>query len=469
MNVRSSVAVVAAMLLTTACASGGGSSSSEEEGNRPRETSFTQTAQLFLVQAQQTETPDPARFQQVLDAANQAIDEDSTNPLAYRLAAEANIGLGNHELADEQLDTAEELYPGYGEELRIVRENAWVMAYNAAIPPLQDGELETALGHFENANAIYQGRPEAMLQLASLYERTGDSEGALEAYQQVVDLTTGPRYAQQDSATQADWAEQEEIAAFNLAQGYARMERYDDAVNAYEMYLERNPDNITAVSNLAGTLAQMGMADSANAVYSALMERPGMDARELFVVGIGLYNAENYSRAAQAFQMSLDMNNMSRDAAFNYAQSLFLAEEFDDLEAAGRHLISLDPMNPNGYLLAGQGLLNNEQTDAALEISNKAEELPFELVQPTLQPVQGGGANLSGAVKNNTLDEGSVITLRFHFTTGDGIEAGTREVTVQAPAQEAEVAWDTQFSSTEAVIGFWYEVVRPDVDMGVGS
>ena len=462
MNFRSSVAVVAATLLATACASGGGgSSSSADEGNRPRETSFTQTAQLFLVQAQQTETPEPARFQQVLDAANQAIDEDSLNPLAYRLAAEANLGLGNYELADEQLNHAVELYPEYGAELGIVRENAWVMAYNQAIPPLQDGDLETAKMHFEQANAIYKGRPEAMLQLASLNERTGDSEGALAAYQEVVDLTTGPRYAQQDSATQVDWQEQEEIAAFNLAQGYARLERYDDALAAYEAYLERNPGNITAVSNMAGTLAQMGMADSANAVYSNLMDRPGMGARELFVVGIGLYNAENYSRAAQAFKASLDMNNMSRDAAFNYAQSLFLAEEFDDLEAAGRHLIELDPNNPNGYLLAGQGLLNMDQTEEALEISNISEELAFEVVQPTLQPVQGGGANLSGAIKNNTLDEGTTITLRFHFTTDEGIEAGTQEVTVQAPAADAEVAWQTQMSGSENVIGFWYEVVRP--------
>ena len=54
-----------------------------------------------------------------------------------------------------------------------------------------------------------------------------------------------------------------------------------------------------------------------------------------------------------------------------------------------------------------------------------------------------------------------MITLRFHFTTGTGVEAGTKEVTVQAPAAEAEVAWSTQFSSSESVIGFWSEVVRP--------
>jgi len=471
MNFRSSVAVVAATLLATACASGGGSTSSGEEGNRPRDTSFTQTAQLFLVQAQGTETPDPARYQQVLDAANQAIEEDSLNPLGYRLAGEAYVGLGDYEQADAMLDMAEELHPPYGEELNIVRENSWVVAYNEAIPALQSEDTDAAIGHFENANAIFGGRPEALLQLGSLYERSGQTDKALEAYQSVVDLTGGPRLAQQDSATQADWQEQEEIAAFNLAQGYARAERYPEALTAYESYLGRNPDNIAVTSNMASTLALMGMADSANAVYEGLMSRPGMGSRDLFVVGIGLYNAENYSQAAEAFKRSLAINNMSRDAAFNYAQSLFLAEQFENLDTAARHLMELDPNNPSAYLLAGQGLLNMEQTEEAIEISNISETLPFEVVRPALQPVQGGGANLSGAIRNKSLDEGSVVTLRFHFTTDAGIDAGTREVTVQTatPMSEsddvtetqAEVTFDTEFPSSEPIVGFWYEVVRP--------
>ena len=73
----------------------------------------------------------------------------------------------------------------------------------------------------------------------------------------------------------------------------------------------------------------------------------------------------------------------------------------------------------------------------------------------------GGGGNLSGAIKNNTLDEGAVVTLRFHFTLDDGTESGTKDVTVQVGAAESETAFETQAVSDEPVVGFWYEVIRP--------
>jgi tetratricopeptide (TPR) repeat protein len=463
MTFRSSVASIAAVaMLATACASGGGGSApSAEEGNRPRDNSYTQTAQLFLVQAQQAETPDPARFQQVLDAANQSIAEDSMNPLGYRLAGEANLGLNNYDEADRLFDEAVSLYPEYDEELRFVRENAWVVAYNAAIPALQSGDLPEAQQAFENADVIYGGRPEAMLQLASIYERTDQNENAFATYAKVLDLVRGPRFALQDSVAQIDWVEQEQIAASLLAQGLVRDERFPEAIAAYDAYLENHPDDIQVASNKAGTLGLMGQAAEAQAVYAGLMAKPALSSREAFAIGIGYYNMEIYSEAAAAFKRSLDGNSMSRDAAYNYAQSLFLAEEFEPLPAAASHLIELDPQNPNAYLLSGQGLLNAGQEDEANEVANMSEELAFQVVRPELQPLAGGGGNLSGVILNKTLDANTAVSLRFHFTLDDGTESGTKDVTVQVGEADSETPFDTQAAAEETVVGFWYEVLRP--------
>ncbi len=463
MTFRSSVASVAAVaMLATACASGGGSAApSAEEGNLPRDNSFTQTAQLFLVQAQQAETPDPARFQQVLDAANQSIAEDSMNPLGYRLAGEANVGLNNYNEAARLFDQAVELYPEYEEELRFVREAAWVQAYNAAIGPLRDGDLEEAQMQFENAHVIYAGRPEAMLQLASLYERTNQTAEALGMYEDVLDLVTGPRLAQQDSAAQLDWAAQEQIASSLLAQGFSAQGRHADAVGAYQAYLENHPENVQVASNMAGTMVLMGDTVAARGVYADLLTRPGLSSREAFSIGIGYYNLEDYSQAAAAFKLSLDGNSMSRDGAYNYAQSLFLAEEYEPLADAGAHLIELDPKNPNAYLLAGQGLLQAGQEDEANATAEMAGDLDFEVVRPTLTPIMGGGGRLNGVIKNNTLDANTVVSLRFHFTLDDGTESSTKDVTVQVGETESETAFDTEADATEPVVGFWYEVLRP--------
>jgi len=481
MRFRSAVvSVAAAALIVTGCASGGGGAPVDagEDGFRPRDNDYTQTAQLFLLQAAQAETPDPSRYQSALDAAQQSIAEDSSNPLGYRIAGEAYIGLGNFQAADDMLNQAVDLYPAYSEELTFVRENAWVEAYNTAIPPLQAGDLEAAIEAFDNANVIFKGRPEAMLQLASLYERTEQAELAIDIYGNILGLVQGPLYVQQDSAGQASWKEQEEIAAFNLAQGYARLGRNVEAVQAYSDYLEVNPGSLNVLTSLANTLMVIAKeavvdsmnadsasyrmnADSAMAIYADLMARTDMNARDYFVTGIGLYNMEEYGQAAEAFRRSNELNSMSRDGAYNYAQSLFLAEEWENLYEAGSHLIELDPQNPNSYLLAGQGLLNTGEEERALEVSNQLEELTFVVVSPTLQPIAGGGASLRGAIENKMLDEGTPITIRVHFSAVDGTEMGTRDVTVQAGAVDSEVAFDTQFDSDEAVLGYWYEVIRP--------
>ncbi len=480
MNLRYTVvSAAAAALIVAGCASGGGAiADAGDDGFRPRDNDHTQTAQLFLLQAEQTGTADPSRYQSALDAAQLSIAEDSTNPLGYRLAAEAYIGLGNFEEADRMLNAAVELYPAYEQELTFVRENAWVEAYNSAIEPLQAGDLEGAIEGFEKAHVIFRGRPEAMLQLASLYDRTQQSDRAIGIYRDILELVQGPVFAAQDSAGQESWKEQEEIAAYNLAQGLARAGRNQEAVAAYSDYLEQNPGSLNVLTSLANTLMAIAQeavadtmnpdsatyrmnADSAMAIYGGLMARTDMDARDFFIAGIGLYNLEEYSRAAEAFRRSTEINPMSRDGAYNYAQSLFLAEEFDNLHAAGMALIELDPQNPNAYLLAGQGLLNTGNEDEAIEVSNRLEDLAFEVVDPTLQPIAGGGAEIRGAIKNKTLDEGTAVTLRIHFTAPDGTEVGTRDMTVQAGPVDVEVPFDTEMDTDADILGYWYEVIRP--------
>jgi hypothetical protein len=137
-----------------ACASGGGGSSSGPEpvegmpeGTRPSDNSFTQTAQLMLLQAQGAANPEEGRprLQEALDQAMGSIESEPGNPLGYRLAAEAQIGLGDFAAADTLLVRAEELYPAYSLESPAIREAAWVNAYNDAIGMMQAGDPQGAL------------------------------------------------------------------------------------------------------------------------------------------------------------------------------------------------------------------------------------------------------------------------------------------------------------------------------------
>ncbi|MEZ4424042.1 MAG: tetratricopeptide repeat protein [Gemmatimonadota bacterium] len=477
MRFRFKLGALAFMASLAACASGGGGGSTPsptegmEEGTRPSENSSTQNAQLMLLQAQGQEGPQSeARYRDALTAAQASIQTEPGNPLGYFLAGQAMIGLGDYMAADTMLDRAVELYPAYSLETPSIREGAWVETYNAGIGLLQGGDPQAALTEFEKAGVIYRDRPEALLQVGSLASQLGDNGKAAEAYAGCLEIVQGPGYGEQTPETQTDWDEWEEICALNMAQAYRMDENYDRAADAYATYLEVNPESVNAATQLANALMlQAGgagadstmLADSAMAIYDGLLGRTNLNSREMFVVGIGLYQIDAFERAARAFARSSELNPRSRDAAYNWAQTLFLAESYDNLPTAARQLIELDPQNSNAYRLLAQGLLQTESSEVAMEVMEQMEALSFEVVDPLFQPVQGGGARLDGAVQNNTLSPGTPVTLRVHFTTADGMEAGTQDVTVNAPAAESTTDFSIDFDSTEEVVGFWYEVVAP--------
>ncbi|MEZ4414625.1 MAG: hypothetical protein R3E10_02645 [Gemmatimonadota bacterium] len=469
MRFRFKLGTLAVAASMAACASGGGGGGSAPqpvegmaEGTRPSENGATQQSQLFLLQASGQEGAEAqARYQDALTSAMSSITSEPGNPLGYYLAGQAMVGLHDFVGADTMLSKAEDIYPAYTLETPAIREGAWVEMYNEGIGLLQAGDRTGALDRFEGAGTIYTGRPEALLQVGSVASQLGDNARAAEGFKACLEVVQGAGYAEQTPETQADWKEWEEICALNMAQSYRLAENYRAAADAYQAYLRVSPGNVNALTQLANALNELSMSDSSTAIYESLLARTDLDAREEFIVGIGLYQLEDFGRASRAFAKSVERNPKSRDAAYNWAQTLFLAESYEDLPRAARHLRELDPQNSNAYRLLAQGLLQTESSEVAMEVMGEMEKLTFEVVDPLFQPVSGGGAQLDGDVQNNSLAPGTTITLRFHFTTVDGMDAGTQDVTVSAPAAEATTGFSARFDSDQSVIGYWYEVVAP--------
>ncbi len=460
MSFRSTQALILAGLFTlgaAGCSSGGGSSSAGPtpmpgvpEGIQPSSNDFTDQAELLLLQE---------NFQAALDAANQSLATEPDNALGYVQAARAQIGLGDYSGAASNLDRAEELYPSYEAELRAHRETGWVQAYNEAIGEFQNGNEAGALDKFEQGHAIFQGRPEAMLQLGSMYAQADRQDDAMAIYREALDLVSGPAAADVDSATAEGWVSSEEIAAMNLAQLYAQNDRPQDAVGVYSDFLGRYPGNISALSNLGAVLVMADQSDSAMVIYDQILARDDLNAREYFVTGVGLYNVEAYDRASVAFGKSAGLNPRNRDAQYNYAQTLYLASDFADLYNQANRLIELDPHNQQAYVLAYQGLKETDREQEGNELIERADGLEFLLEIPALQPVAGGGAVLTGDFKNVSLDEGTAVTIRFHFTGLTGEEVATQDVRVTAPAADQSTSFRAEGSGMGDIIGYWYEVV----------
>ncbi len=455
------------------CASGGGGGGggSEEEGFPPRENDDTRSAELFLTQAETL--GDPSRFQSALDAAMAAIMEDSTNSLGYFQAGRAQIGLGDHVAADTLFEMATELYPAYEQDVRIQRESAWITLFNSAIGPLDTGDSDEGIRFLEAAEVIFPGqRPEAMINLAVTYNQVGRIDDAIDAFGAALAIIRGPRMEEADSVTAASWAESEMNVSFNRAMLLSQQERYDEAIGEYERFLEGNPGDVAALSSLASVLSEAGMADSAQAIYDNLLSGADLGMRELFNIGVGLYGAaseaadpdvarEQFGRAADAFRQVAEVAPENRDAVFNLAQSLYEAGNWEELIPVARELLELDGYNPDSYTILAQGLVETDQSQEAVEILQTREGLAFRIEASSLTPRTSGGGSVSGQLVNNTLDPGTVVTIRVHFNGEDGAGVGALDIRVTAPAQGAAELFRADLTSEESVLGYYYEVVSP--------
>lgn len=429
------------------------------EGTEPRDDESTQEAMLYLLQAQGREG-DEARdfYQRALSAADEAIQRDPENPQGYYLKAEAHVGLGNIEEAAENLDRAEEIYPRYILETEVIRELAWIDHYNDGIEALQDGDRDTAVREFELAHRIYQGRPDAMLQLAALYAERDRNDEAIELYGQVIELIQGPRAEELDDELRPVWDESLQIAMFNKAQLLFEAERFLEAAEVYEMVLEEDPEDLMALSNMAISLAAAGEGERALAVYDDLMARPDLDARDYFLIGIGLYQVDEFAQAARAFGLTLDIVPGHRDALFNRVQSLFLAEEWDELVQAGERLLELDTHNRAAHQFLAQGMVRLGQEHEAVQIMERMEALPFDVDQLQLERMPNGVAIL-GHVVNRDMPAGSTVRLRIIVYNVDGQEAGSTEVTANLGEPETAAPFQADFRTDEDILGFRYEVI----------
>ncbi|MGW8265837.1 MAG: tetratricopeptide repeat protein [Longimicrobiales bacterium] len=478
MKVRLGLVLATATLITgSGCAAGGGGSAGTapagpslpggvvlEEGIRPRDNTHTRSADLALTQAQSTtdEAVIQQRFQEALEAALQGIGADPENPKSYFQAGQAYVGLGDYVGADSMLTKAEELHPRYILETEPWREMGWVDAYNDAIVPMNNGDLESAAEIFEEANALYDGRPEALLQLGSIYSQLDRTDEAVAAFRGAMEVLEGTREDQMaDSANAPIWIQHWEIATTGLGQTLTYAERYQEAADLYGALLEEDPGNPTFIGALANNLSELGMADSVQVLYDQLLADPTLGERDFFNAGVGLYQIENYEIAAQAFRRAAEMNPFNRDARLNLAQTLSIDEKFEELVPAARDLIEVDPRNALGWIFLTRALSELERTEEANEVFNEYQSIGYEIEDLSMRPNPDGGATFSGSVKNTGLEPGTPITLRFHFGGTLGTEIGTVDVQVQAPEVEQYQVFQGEFVSPEEVTGYKYEAISP--------
>lgn len=480
MGVRSSrntlVALVATLVGVTGCASGGGGGGSPEaptvdveglmadardvdRGESPRNTDNTRAAEDHLDAADDAEDPAQKRthYEAALTSAQAAVAEDARNPLAYRLAARAQLGLGNFQAAGEAFDRSEELRPIYEFENVGIREQAYIDEYQLASPLLGTGEYDQAAIHLENASAIYHGRPEADITLAQIYASQRDHDQALAKIDAVTSFLSSDAMADIDDEMAASWRSQVEGFPLLRAQILADAGRSDEAVDAYRALVANNPDDVALQQDLAAILMQADRTDEALEVYDRLAVRPGLNSDDLSRIGLGFYQADRFGPAAEALGRAVQVSPKDRDAVEWWARALMADSAWSEVPAVAQRWLALDPNGRQALAILAQAANVNGDTQLASQTVQRIQALEFSVDNLQMRRFETG-AEVTGSVTNSSRPQGSQVTLVFTFYDESGTEIGRAVQTVALAAQGMSDVFQLDFDSDQFVGGYGYTI-----------
>ena len=418
-------------------------------GTPPLDSRFSQTAALYLTQGL-----DARALERVL----LGIDSQPENPIHYFLAGLAHARRAQYSEADAMFTEAERIYPAYELDTAPVREAVWIELFNAGIVTYNEGDLEGTIEVWEQAEMMWDLRPDASLNLGILFNNEARWDDAIGAYQRAV--AGLERRPVTRVLPQEELQAREDLRIRNeerLTQLLLFVDRFAEAEPLLRRHLERDPTSIQVRGDLATTLHGLGRDTEAAAIYTGLLSETGLETRDLFNVGIALYRTNDFIAAAEAFERLTRLQPNSRDAWFNYTNSLFAAELWESLATVGDRLTEVDPLGENAGLIAARAHLELGDEQSAAAGLDRTESAPVHVEGLQLR-ASGPDTSLQGRVVGNAAEPGTSVHLRFTFYGADGA-LGTEPFTVSAPPRGVRESFEISFEGQ--VTAYRYELVSP--------
>ena len=418
-----------------------------EIGTPPSGTRFSQTGALYLSQGLDA---------RALELSLLGIESDPGNPIHYMLAGMAHVRLEHYSESDAMFTEAQRIFPAYELDIEPEREAAWIDLFNEGIAAYAEGDVEGTIEAWERAGMMWDLRPDASLNLATLFDGEGRWDDAIRAHQRVIaGLERSPVTR---VLTLEEIQEREDLrirSEKSLTQLLLFTERFAEAEPLLRRHLEFDPTSVEVRGDLAAALHGMGQDTEAAAIYTGLLSETGLGARDLFSLGIALYRANDFMAAADAFEQLTQIQPDSRDAWFNYANSLFAAESWESLALVGDRLTEVDPLGENAGLIAARAYLEIGDEQAAMEGLDRTESAPIHVEGLQLRPSEVE-TSLQGQVVGNTAEPGTPVHLRFTFYGADGA-LGTEPLTVSAPPPGVRAQFEVSFAGQATA--YRYELV----------
>lgn len=409
------------------------------------------------------EEREPARRDRALADADRLLREatagDPTNGATWYYLGRYHLARGDMAGMDSAWTRAEQALPDCDVDMTTYRQNAWATLTNAGIEFQNAGQEDSAKVVYLGATRAYRGLPHAFMNLGVLYANAGMNDSAATYFAAAVRSTEG------DSTL----AEERSALLLNLGTIYQRLGSHREAVAAFGEYMRGNPDDDNVLRQLAVSYRALDMVDSAEAAEAKLlsalsaMNLDDLDGQDLLAVGVGLFQAEQYARAADVFRRAAVLNPYDRDALYNLANSYLALEDGPQLLSASEQLRAMEPMNEDVLRLQGQALrLIGGRDDELIAVAETLVGLPVAVEVSRVSYTASEGRVSGTIVGRAPLTPGGTpippapVNLLFEFVDIQGNVIGSAPVAVPALTEGQEHPLSVTAPVVRSVSGWRY-------------
>ena len=257
--------------------------------------------------------------------------------------------------ADSAITIVEQSSPACATYMAPFRQQrAWLNVTNAAINALNDKKLDSAEIFARRSLTLDRKSPYAYSVLASLAKERKNYPMMLEYSKQTIAAAgTDSAYADIRDRTNYDVAATMTLRA-QEATGADKKAMAREAISGWQQLLTSKDDaqGTTAVSSIARMYIAAGDSLQIGKIYAPMIAGPSNYSEgALLQAGVVASQFKRPDDAALLFNAVASQNPYQRDALNNLAASYIQAGENDKVKPIIDKLVSLDPSNPDNWLL----------------------------------------------------------------------------------------------------------------------
>jgi tetratricopeptide (TPR) repeat protein len=204
----------------------------------------------------------------------------------------------------------------------------WMAHYNLGIVRREQGDIDQAIDHYQDAVALRPAYAEAHYNLGRLLVEQGRLDDAVAHYEKAVEINPGDPEAQNNLG----------VTLFGIG-------RVDDAILHYQKALEIQPDYAEASCNLANALISEGDFDGAIARYRVCVAAIPDQAEAQYNLASALLRKGRTDEAIIHYQKVLQLYPENADAHANLGSAFAAKGGVRDAVAEYTRAIEISPEN----------------------------------------------------------------------------------------------------------------------------